>query len=76
MQKKPVMKFNREEKCMKQVVDEETGEGVWQFDSAGTNRALELIGRHLALFVDKTEHSGTVMLLNPQDIEKDDDSGS
>ena len=72
MQKVPVMKFDRESKSMKQVIDEESGEGLWQFDSSGANRSLELIGRRLGMFKDKSEHSGSVMLLNPQNIEKDD----
>ena len=75
MQRTPVMKFDRTEKRMKPVVDEDTGEGVWEFDAAGANRALELIGRHLGLFLDKTEHSGSVVMLNPQQIEKDDPEG-
>lgn len=31
-------------------------EGAYQFDAAGANRALELLGRHLGLFVDRVEH--------------------
>jgi phage terminase small subunit len=31
----------------------ETGE--WKFDSTGANKALELLGKHLALFTDKIE---------------------
>jgi phage terminase small subunit len=27
--------------------------GEWQFDSAGANRSLELLGKHLAMFTDK-----------------------
>lgn len=57
MQKTPVMKFDREEKCMRQITDE-NGEGVWQFDASGANRALELIGKHIGMFVDK--HDVTV----------------
>ena len=36
----------------------ETGE--YKFDSAGANRALELLGKNLKLFIDKTEHSGAI----------------
>ncbi len=36
----------------------EAGEGVWEFDSAGANRALELLGKHLKLFTDKVEAAG------------------
>ncbi len=34
--------------------------GEWKFDSAGANRALELLGKNLRLFIDKIEHSGGV----------------
>ena len=27
--------------------------GEWKFDSAGANRSLELLGRHLGMFTDK-----------------------
>lgn len=53
----PVMAFDRESKEMVQVTDEE-GRGVWEFDSAGANRALELLGKHLGIFVEKHEHTG------------------
>ena len=36
----------------------ETGE--YKFDSTGANRALELLGKNLKLFIDKTEHSGAI----------------
>jgi phage terminase small subunit len=36
--------------------------GEWKFDSAGANRALELLGKHLAIFTDKVEHSGGLTL--------------
>jgi phage terminase small subunit len=32
--------------------------GQWRFDSAGANRAFELLGKHLRLFVDRAELSG------------------
>ena len=54
MQKTPVMVYDREERCKVQVEDEE-GNGVWQFDSAGANRALELIGKHVGAFPDKLQ---------------------
>ncbi len=52
----PVMEFDREEKAMVQVTDEH-GNLVYQFDSAGANRSLELLGKSLKLFTDKTELS-------------------
>jgi phage terminase small subunit len=59
MQKVPVVKYDREKRCMKQVIDED-GEGVWQFDSAGANRALELLGKHLGMFTERHELTGDV----------------
>lgn len=63
MQRIPVMRYDREQKCMVQVTAEvpvgATGEtreeGVWQFDSGGANRSLELIGKHLGVFKDSPE---------------------
>ncbi len=55
MQKTPVVKFDRTKKVMKPVIDEKTGEGTWEFDSAGANRALELIGKHRAMFVERSQ---------------------
>ncbi len=56
-QKEPVMIFDRAEREMVQATTPD-GEGVWQFDSSGANRALELIGKHLGMFKDRVEHSG------------------
>lgn len=50
----PVMTFDYNEKGMVQAVDE-NGDGVFEFDSTGANKALELIGRHLKMFTDKKE---------------------
>lgn len=53
MQKVPVMEFDYEAKEMvqKQAQDEEGNwQGVWEFDSAGANRSLELLAKHLGLF--------------------------
>lgn len=30
-------------------------EGIWKFDSSGANRSLELIGKHLRMWVDRSE---------------------
>ena len=54
MQQVPVMEWDRELKCKVQVTDEK-GEGVWEFDSGGANRALELLGKHLGVFDGGTE---------------------
>lgn len=53
----PVMIFDPIEKSMVQATNE-NGQGVWEFDSNGANRAYELLGKHLALFTDKTQHTG------------------
>lgn len=51
LQREPVMEFNKVTKRM-----ECTGE--WKFDSAGASRALELLGKYLALFTEKHEVTG------------------
>lgn len=53
----PVMVFNRDTKQM-----EETGEYTYQGNVA--NKALELIGKHRGMFVDRSEvkHGGTVQV--------------
>ena len=57
------------ERCKQAIAVMEKGEdgelhetGEWKFDSAGANRALELLGKHLKLFTDKIEHSGKMTL--------------
>lgn len=61
MQKHPVMIFDKVEKEYVQKTDED-GEGVWEFDSAGANRALELLGKNKALFIENMKHSGSISL--------------
>ena len=44
------------DRCMtgEPIADKEGNEtGEWRFDSSGANRALELLGKHLGLFVDR-----------------------
>ena len=36
--------------------------GEWKFDSAGANKALQLLGMYLAMFTDKKEVNGKVTL--------------
>ena len=64
MQRSPVMVFDRAEKEMVQKVDDD-GRDVWEFDSAGANRALELIGKHLGMFTDRHD----ITLRQPEPIE-------
>lgn len=49
MQKTPVMDFDYKKKELVQRVDD-NGDGVWQFDSSGANKALRNLGEHLGLF--------------------------
>lgn len=58
MRRKKVMYFDYEEKEYMQRMDEETGEGVWEYDSGGVNKALELLGKHLQLFTDRLKIEG------------------
>ena len=56
MQEQPVMKFDYQTKEMIQATDE-NGEGIYQFDSAGANKALELLGKTIGIYKDKKELS-------------------
>lgn len=58
MQRNLKMDWDYESKSMQPVVDED-GNQVYEFDSTGANRSLELLGKHLALFTDKTQVSAT-----------------
>ena len=45
--------------------------GEYKFDSAGANRATELLGKHLGMFVDKVEHTGKLEyeIVLPEELE-------
>ena len=62
LQKVPVMVWNGELKAMVQKQDE-SGNDMWEFDSQGANRALELLGKHLKMYTDKREDSGDINVL-------------
>jgi phage terminase small subunit len=62
LQKVPVMVWNGELKAMVQKQDE-AGNDMWEFDSQGANRALELLGKHLKMYTDKREDSGDINVL-------------
>ena len=60
MQQEPVMEFDNESKSLVQstAIDENGNEiGLYKFDSAGANKALELLGKTLGIFKDKKELS-------------------
>jgi phage terminase small subunit len=74
MEKVPVMRGSGTER--KQAItltkDPDTGEevlaNVWSFDAQGALKAQELLGKHLKMFTDKLEHSGTVNIIaSPED---------
>ena len=47
LEKQPVLEFDYDEKKLVQKVDEESGLGVWQFDSHGANKAMETLLKHM-----------------------------
>ncbi len=50
------------ERCMQAepVLDSEGAPtGIYKFNASGANKALELIGKHLGMFVEKHEHAVT-----------------
>lgn len=50
MQRAPVLNMKG-----KQVYDED-GNALWRFDAKSANKALELLGKHLGLYIEKTEN--------------------
>lgn len=57
------------ERCMDAVpvLDREGKEtGEWKFEPSGANRSLELIGKHLGMFTDKLDVSGSLRLTHEQ----------
>lgn len=67
MQKVPVMYYDKEDKEYKQetaLVKHADGtvkeEGIWKFDAQSALKACELEGKHLKLFTDRVEVSGSV----------------
>lgn len=58
MQHVPVMRFDRIKKTMVQETNAD-GEGVWQFDARGAVGALALLGKHMGMFVERSEVTQT-----------------
>ena len=44
---------------LEQTTDPETGEGIWSFNATGALRGFELLGTHMAMFVDRQEITNT-----------------
>lgn len=65
MQRIAVMRFDREARTMVQETTED-GEGVWTFDSAGANRALENLAKHIGYFELDNRQRQTVIQVNIQ----------
>lgn len=60
------------ERCMQaESPTDDDGEsmGEFKFEHSGANKALELLGKHLALFTDKVENRHTIDLSNLSDDE-------
>lgn len=57
MQAKPVMVFDYVEKTMVHK-GKEDGEAIYEFDSLGATKSLELLGKHLKMFTDKLQTDG------------------
>lgn len=62
LQQEAVMKFDYEERKLMKT-------GEYQFDSQGANRALELIGKHLGMFRDKLDITGSMNVQIVDDIQ-------
>jgi len=60
------MVYDRVEKRMVQATDDED-RNIWTFDSAGANRAFELLGKHLNIFTEKVEHTGLVAFMTKEE---------
>ncbi len=57
LQAKPVLVFDRVKREFVPALDEE-GRTVYEFDSQGANRAFELMGKHIGMFVERKEITG------------------
>lgn len=68
LQKAPVLKWDYVEKAMVPVLDED-GNAVYQFDSNGANKALELLGKHLGIFEADNKQKQAIITVNVQDDE-------
>lgn len=71
VQRVPVMVFDPVEREMVQKTDAD-GNHVWEFDSTGANRALELLGKTINLFTDKVKiEDGSALMILRQKLNAD-----
>ena len=63
MQEEEVQKWDYEDKCL-------AGTGEYVYDSKGATKALELIGKHLGMFKDNLNITGSMSVKIVDDIEK------
>lgn len=60
---KPKMVWDYKLKCLVPAVDKESGATIFEFDSNGANRALELLGKYKGIWKDKLELSGEAEMM-------------
>jgi phage terminase small subunit len=67
MQGKPVL----DQKGQPVMTETDFGEitAVWKFEPTAANKSLELLGKHIGMFVDRVEHSGEVATNNMSENE-------
>jgi phage terminase small subunit len=72
LQAEPVMKFDKIQKEEVQVIDPETGEGVFQYDSAGVNSAVDKIMKAMGYYAPNSivtqDKEGNIMPLSSINI--------
>ena len=70
LQRVPVIEWNYEAKAFQQKTDGE-GNGIWEFDSSGANRAFELLGKHVGVFEkDNSQKKPESPPMNDQQVDK------
>ena len=60
-QRKPVLTWQVVDghRQLAQAIDPDNGAHIWSFNSTGVLRGAELLGKHLAMFTDRTEITNT-----------------
>lgn len=60
------------ERCMGKTVTIKGREVQYRFDSAGANRALELLGKELGMFVERVEQDTNIRVISAQPVSEAD----